>query len=316
MNEVTFEDFPKTQKEFDERFSSEQACYEYLFRIRWPQGFRCPRCGNPGHWVSARGLCICRRCEHHQSITAGTILHGTKKPLRDWFKALWWFTTRKSGVNAINLKDLLGLGSYQTAWRWLQKLRSCTIRQGRQRLSGHVEVDEFYLGGQCSGKPGRGAGHKCAVAIAVERKGRKLGRLRLQPIDSCGIRDLTAFVQAHIAPGSHIQTDGWSGYAELRTTGYTHEPVFMTRAANKHSVLPGAHLVISLIKRLILGTFQGRFEQKYLGRYLDEYVFRFNRRTTQSVGKRFWRIVQQLAASEPITNAQLVAKAIRPALAN
>ena len=99
-------------------------------------------------------------------------------------------------------------------------------------------------------------------------------------------------------------------------TGYTHEPVFITRAAKKHSVLPGVHLVISLIKRLILGTFQGRFEQKYLGRYLDEYVFRFNRRTTQSVGKRFWRMVQQLAASVPITNARLVAQAIRPALAN
>ena len=122
--------------------------------------------------------------------------------------------------------------------------------------------------------------------------------------------------QAHIAPGSHIQTDGWSRYAELATTGYIHKPVFMTRAVNKHSVLPGVHPVISLIRRLILGTFQGRFDQKYLGRYLDEYVFRFNRRKTLSVGKRFWRMAQQLAASSPITNARLAAQVIRPALAN
>jgi hypothetical protein len=158
--------------------------------MRWPQGFRCHRCGHPGYWMSARGLCVCRRCEHHQSITAGTVLHGNRKPLRDWVRALWWFTTRKSGGNAINLKDLLGLGSYQTAWRWLHKLRSCTIRRGRERLSGHVEVDEFYLGGQWQAKPWGWA--QVRGRHSVERKGRKLGRLRLQPIDSCGIRDLTA----------------------------------------------------------------------------------------------------------------------------
>ncbi len=128
------------QQEFDERFSEEQACYDYLFRIRWPQGFHCPRCEHTGYWMSSRGLCICCRCEYYQPIAAGTILHSTKKPLRALFKAMWWFTTRKSGVNAVNLKDLLGLGSYNTAWRWLQKLRSCTIRKGREKLSGHVEV--------------------------------------------------------------------------------------------------------------------------------------------------------------------------------
>ena len=162
---IITEDFPDNQQEFDERFSEEQVCYDYLFRMRWPQGFNCRRCGHTGFWMSARGTCICCRCEYPQSITAGTILHSTKKPLRAWFKAMWWFTTRKSGVNAVNLKDLLGLGSYNTAWRWLQKLRSCTIRKGRERLSGQVEVDEFYLGGERSGKRDRGAEHKCIVAV-------------------------------------------------------------------------------------------------------------------------------------------------------
>lgn len=130
-NFIITEDFPKNQTEFDQRFSDEQACYEYLFQLRWPQGFICPKCRHTRYWQSARGLFICTRCEYHQSLTAGTILHSTKKPLTTWFKALWWFTSRKSGVNAINLQDLLGLGSYNTAWRWLQKLRSCTICEGR-----------------------------------------------------------------------------------------------------------------------------------------------------------------------------------------
>jgi transposase-like protein len=229
---------------------------------------------------------------------------------------MWWFTTRKSGVNAVNLKDLLGLGSYNTAWRWLQKLRSCTIRKGREKLSGHVEVDEFYLGGERSGKRGRGAEHKCVVAVAVERKGRKLGRLRLQIIDTCSANNLIPFIQANIAPESTIHTDGWAGYNGLATMGYTHKPMLQTKTEDKNSVLPGVHLVTSLIKRLILGTFQGRFEEKYLTRYLDEYVFRFNRRTTKSVGKRFWRFVQQLAVSKPITNTQVATAVISPLLAN
>jgi hypothetical protein len=100
-------------------------------------------------------------------------MHGTKKPLTYWFKAMWWFTIPKSGVNAVNLKDLLVPGSYQTAWLWLHKLRRCTIRKGREQLSGTVEVDEFVIGGQHPGKRGRGANGKTVVVAAVEKKGKK-----------------------------------------------------------------------------------------------------------------------------------------------
>ena len=315
-NFMITEDFPKNQTEFDQRFCDEQACHEYLFQLRWPQGFICPKCWHTSYWQSARGLLICKRCEYHQSLTAGTILHSTKKPLTAWFKALWWFTTRKSGVNAINLQDLLGLGSYNTAWRWLQKLRSCTVCEGREKLSGSVEADEFYLGGRRSGKRGRGAEHKCAVAVAVERKGPKLGRLRLQVIEDCSAGELIPFVHANVAPGSIITTDGWKGYSALKGQGYGHKQSLQTKTQDKNSVLPGVHLIVSLIKRLMLGTFQGRFEKKYLQRYLDEYVFRFNRRTTKSVGKRFFRIVQQAVVSSPMSNKQVAMGVISPLLAN
>ncbi|BBO73083.1 IS1595 family transposase [Desulfosarcina widdelii] len=308
MDQFTItEDFPKNQAAFDTRFSTEEACQTYLYELRWPDGFKCIRCGETRHWKSNRGLYICFRCEHQHSITAGTIMAGTRKPLVLWFKAMWWFTTRKSGVNAINLQDLLGLGSYHTAWRWLQKLRSCTIRQNREKLSGKVEVDEFYLGGEYGGgKRGRGAEHKCAVAIAVERKGRKLGRIRLQLIDDCSSGQLIPFMINNVSQGSVVTTDGWKGYNDLDSEGYDHLQVVRSKTLERESVLSGAHLVISLIKRLMIGTFQGRFERKYLQRYLDEYVFRFNRRATASVGKRFYRIVQQAVATKALPKKQII----------
>ena len=163
------EDFPKNEIEFDSRFSNPKGCYEYLFKQKWPDGFHCTKCDHSKYWLSSRNLYICTQCEHQHSLTAGTIMDSSKKPITYWFKAMWWFTTRKSGVNAVNLQELLGFGSYHTAWSQLQKLRRCTIRQGREKLFGRVEVDEFFIGGQKSGKRGRGANGKTIVAVAVER---------------------------------------------------------------------------------------------------------------------------------------------------
>jgi len=298
------EDFPKNELEFDRRFCHEQACLDYLFNLRWPEGFVCPDCGHRQYRKSARELFLCRQCQKQISVTAGTLFHGTKKPLAVWFKALWWFSTRKSGVNAVDLQQQLGLGSYRTAWCWLQKLRTCTILPDRQSLSGKVEADEFYLGGERSGKRGRGADHKCKVAVAVERQGKKLGRLRMQVIEDCSSSQLLPFIKGNVAAGSKVSTDGWKGYNGLEKD-FVHHRILSTQTEDKESVLPGVHLVISLVKRVILGTFQGRFDPEYLQRYLDEYVFRFNRRTCKSPGKRFWRIMQQAATSPPLANRQL-----------
>jgi len=300
------EDFPKNEVEFDHRFFSEQACFDYLFQLRWPEGFACSHCGHSEYWTTSRGLYLCHRCKYQQSLTAGTIFHGTRKPIRLWFKALWWFSTSKTSVNAVALKNLLGLGSYQTAWCWLQKLRTCTVIADRTKLFGTIEVDEFFLGGEHSGQRGRGAESKSKVAVAIERQGRKLGRLRLQVIKNCGAKELTSFAKANIELGSQITTDGWTGYSSLQGEGYKHRPIIQSKTEDKSSVLPGVHLVTSLLKRVILGTFQGRFDPQYLQRYLDEYVFRFNRRTCKSIGKRFWRIMQQATHSPPVPRRNLV----------
>jgi hypothetical protein len=149
MTEFTIvEDFPKSEIEFDSRFSKPEACYDYLFKQKWPDGFVCKKCGHQHYWLSSRNLYICKHCEHQHSLTAGTIMDSSKTSITYWFKAMWWFTTRKSGINATNLKQLLGLGSYGTAWTWLHKLRRCTIRHEREKLSGRVEVDELFIGGR------------------------------------------------------------------------------------------------------------------------------------------------------------------------
>ena len=295
------EDFPKSEIEFDSRFSNPDACYDYLFATNWPNGFICKRCGNRRYWTSARRLFICTTCNHQHSLTAGTIMDSSKKPITYWFKAMWWFTTRKSGVNAVNLKELLGFGSYYTAWCWLQKLRRCTVRKGREKLAGRVEVDEFVIGGQKSGKRGRGAEGKTIVAVAVERDNvkREIGRIRLQVMLDYSSFSLETFINENVQPGSTVVTDAWSSYPPI-IKEQKHDRVNQSKTDTKYDGLYGAHLIASLVKRLIRGTFQGRFEPKYLQNYLDEYVFRFNRRKSKYIGKKFMRIVQQVVRSAKI----------------
>jgi hypothetical protein len=151
-NFIITEDFPNLEIEFDARFSQPEACFEYLFKQKWPDDFVCKKCGHRQYWFSSRRLYGCTLCEHQHFLTAGKIMGCFKKPITYWFKAMCWFTTRKSGINAVNLKELLGFGNYDTAWTWLQKLRRCTIGPDREKLSGHVEVDEFFIGGQRSRK--------------------------------------------------------------------------------------------------------------------------------------------------------------------
>jgi transposase-like protein/predicted RNA-binding Zn-ribbon protein involved in translation (DUF1610 family) len=300
------EDFPKNEIEFDKRFSDPQSCYDYLFQQKWPDGFTCKKCGQSKYWVSARNLYICANCGFNHSLIAGTIMDSSKKPITHWFKAMWWFTTRKSGVNAVNLKELLGFGSYQTAWTWLQKLRRCTIRKDREKLAGRVEVDEFVIGGQKPGKRGRGAEGKTIVAAAVERshQEKRIGRIRLHVILDYSSFSLEKFIRENVEQGSIIVTDSLASYPPI-LKDHNHAAFNQSKETKSRESLYGVHLITSLVKRLIRGTYQGRFEAKYLQNYLDEYVFRFNRRKSKYVGKKFMRIVQQVVASAKIKCSEI-----------
>jgi transposase-like protein/predicted RNA-binding Zn-ribbon protein involved in translation (DUF1610 family) len=290
------EDYPRTLMELEEQFNTEASCLGYLAKLRWPDSFVCPRCQAQEIWKTQRGLFHCAKCGAQTSVTSGTILHGTRKPLPMWFRAMWHITNQKYGANALGLKRLLGLGSYHTAWQWLHKLRRAMVRPNRDRLSGVIEVDETYVGGAKAGKRGRGAAGKALVGIAVEViKGdddEVMGRLRLRHLEDASGNSLIPFIQDVASPESLVRTDDWLGYNTLVAHGFGHMVV-------SASELQSAHLVSALLKRWLLGTYQGAVRPSHLSYYLDEFTFRFNRRTSVSRGKLFYRLVQQAMMVDP-----------------
>jgi transposase-like protein len=293
------EEFPRTLIEFEDFFTNEDVCRGYLSRLRWPDGFRCPRCGGSKSWVTKRNLHHCEACGLQTSVLAGTIFQDTKQPLRLWFLAIWHVTNQKYGANALGLQRVLGFGSYHTAWNWLHKLRRAMVRPGRDRLSGIIEVDETYLGGEKPGRRGRGAQGKQLVFIAAQKDGKRIGRIRLQRISDASAGSLEDAVQTAVETGSLIHTDGWPGYSGLSGLGYTHN-VARQGAQVGDNLLPKPHLIASLLKRWLLGTYQGAVRASYLDYYLDEFTFRFNRPTSRSRGKLFYRLIQQAAEVDPV----------------
>lgn len=283
--------------EFERRFATEQACRAYLVQLRWPEGVRCFRCHSPSVWSTARGLYHCTFCDFQTSVLIGTIFQDTKAELRLWFRAMWYVTNQKSGISALGLQRALGLGSYRTAWTWLQKLRAAMVRPGRDRLAGIVEADEAYLGGPKPGKPGRGAAGKALVSIVAQVDGRGIGRIRLRRIPDASARSLEQAVRAAVEPGTTVRTDGWHGYSQLGTRGYPHEIIREEAKVGEH-LLPRVNRVVALLKRWLLGIHQGRVSTQHLDAYLDEFTFRFNRRTSRWRGKLFYRLVQQAVAAD------------------
>lgn len=292
-------DYPKTLLEFAERFTTEKACVEYLFKIRWPEGYRCPQCGHDKAWLTKRSLFHCSRCGFQASVTAGTIFQDTKMPLRLWFWAIWHLTNQKYGANALGLQRVLDLASYRTAWTLLHKLRRAMVRPVRDRLSGMVQADEIYIGGEKSGKRGRGAAGKALVVIMVELKEGRIARIRLRRVPDASGHSLEGAIKEGVEPRSTVQTDGLESYGGLSELGYQHEVIRKEAAVGKN-LLPEVNTVVSLVKRWLLGTYQGGVQISHLDYYLDEYTFRFNRKTSCSRGKLFYRLVQQAVTIGPV----------------
>jgi transposase-like protein/ribosomal protein L37AE/L43A len=298
------EDYPRNLLEFEQRFATDQACRDYLAKLRWPDGFVCPRCGGRRAWPTRRGLWVCADCQYQASVTAGTIFQDTRKPLTLWFRVMWWVTTQKNGASALGLQRELGLKTYWTAWTWLHKLRRAMVRPGRDRLSGRVEVDETYIGGPEEGVIGRLAHDKALVLVAAQEDGSRIGRIRLQRVTALTKASVRRFVEQAIEPGSVLRTDGLNVYQGL--AGYDHQPVIVkNQAADASTVLPRVHRVASLLKRWLLGTHQGAVRAEHLDYYLDEFTFRFNRRRSASRGKLFYRLVQQAMQVEPVPYSAL-----------
>ena len=301
------EQYPKDFQEFLVQFPDEKSCWHYLISIRWQEGYECLKCQSKKYWLTAKHKMHCCDCNSEFSITSGTIFQDSKKPLLLWFHIIWWVVAQKTGASASNLKDFMGFGSDETAWHWLHKLRRAMVRHGREKLSGVVEVDEAYIGGEEIGKKGRGAEEKSLVIVATECIGKKIGRVRFQIIPDASTENLFSFVENNIEQGSDVITDGWSGYNFLhKSENYNHqEKIIMGSGKEAYELLPHVHLVISLLKRWIYGTHQGKISQKYLEYYLDEFAFRFNRKMSTYRGKLFYRLLQQAVTTPPLPNKNI-----------
>lgn len=298
------EDYPRTLLELERRFSSEEGCIEYLAALRWAAGWACPRCAGTDAWSIRRARWLCERCRYEMSVTAGTIFQDSHLPLTIWFRAMWQITSQKNGISALGLQRVLGLGSYKTAWAMLHKLRRAMVRPGREQLAGVVEVDEAYWGGEETGTRGRKTELKTRIIVAAEEDGNGIGRIRLRTIPNVSKASLHSFIRQSIAPGSVVRTDGWHAYMGL--DGYVHDRQVQMHQPEEEHLLPRAHRVISLLKRWLLGTHQGAVGQEHLDDYLNEFTFRFNRRTSKSRGKLFYRLAQQAVHTEPVPFPTLV----------
>jgi transposase-like protein len=298
------EDYPMNLIEFERQFSTEEACLQYLAQLRWPEGYRCPRCQHRKAWLTKRSLFHCAACGYETSVIAGTIFQDTRKPLQLWFRAIWYIVGQKNGVSAKGLQRVLGFTRYETIWIWLHKLRIAMVRPGRERLSGTVEVDETYIGGERPGKRGRGAAGKSLVLIAVEDKGKQIGRIRLRRIPNASATNLIMAVKESVEPGSLVRTDGWGGYGPVSEEGFGHT-IIRKSADVGENLLPLVNRGASLLKRWLLGTHQGAVRPSHLDYYLDEFTFRFNRRKSNSRGKLFFRLLQQAVCIAPVPGNEI-----------
>lgn len=300
-----FNNFPRTLSEFESRFHTEEACWAYLVKIRWPRGFRCPRCQGAKACLLTDGRRFeCAGCGLQTSVTAGTVFHKSRKPLKLWFYAIFYMTTSKTGVSAKTLERVLGL-SYETAWTWLQKLRAVITFRHRSKLRGKVEADETFVGGVEKGIVGRPSGSKSIVYASVEDRGLASGRLRLELVQDTSSQTLCDATSKTVERKSRVKTDGLSSYQRLEKHGFHHLGVVCSgeRASEE---LPHVHRAFSLLKRVFLGTYQGSVGEKHMTGYLQEFEFRFNRRRSKYRTRITAWLLRLAIAARPITQREII----------
>ena len=296
-NDDLWRDFPRTAVEFEKRFATEEDCRAYWMEARWGGKPACACCKSTRVWPERGGaLFECADCGHQTSLTSGTLLQGTRKPFKTWFRAVFEISSRRNGISAKDLQRIMGFGSYETAWTWLHKLRAALVRPGREPLSQRVQIDEGFVGGTRGGK--------AMVLVATETTD---GRVRLAHAENKDEATLKQFAGDNVATAAEVTTDGLASYNPRSLGDRNHEVFVQTNAERRvHDTLQGVHWTVSLLKRWLLGTHAGAVKPKHLQAYLDEFAFRHNRRKTKGVGRIAARTLGQLVISTPMTMRQLV----------
>ena len=313
--------YPRSAGEFQAWFRTDADCLDYLEWLRWPGGFVCPACGHSGGWRLGDGRLRCTGCGTRTSVPVGTIFDRTRTPLTVWPTACWLFATQKDGVSALSLQRALEIGSYQTAWAMLHRLRSVLVRRAGIGWRARWRWTRPTSAGEEPGlRGGRARGKKVLTGIAVEvHEPKGIGRCRMAPLADLSAASLHAFVAGHVEPGATVLTDAWRGYHGIVRLGYAHERrsqrAARARGDDPGKLLPAVHWVVSLAKRWLLGTHQGSVDEAHLPAYPDEFVFRFNRRRSRSRGLVFYRLLELTVGHDPVRYQDLIA-ARRPRAAS
>ena len=295
-------DFPKTASEFEERFATEDDCRAYWIEARWGDAPACARCeATHVWWIRDDTAFECAECGHQTSLTSGTVLEKTRKPLKMWFRAVFEISTRRTGISAKDLQRIMGFGSYKTAWSWLHKLRAALPGEEAEPLGPFVQMDEALVGG-------KGGPNKELVLVAAEAN----GRIRLVHAGNNDEATLKAFVDKQLSLDARVVTDGLASYNHKSLGARAHEKCVQTKTERrKKDALQGCHWPISLLKRWLRGTHAGAVRDKHLQAYLSEFVFRYNRRKTKGVGRIAARVIERLVKRKPLTMRQIIDNSTR-----
>ena len=298
--------FPKTAVEFERVFATENDCVDYWMEARWDGEPACARCASKRVWVGREGRRFeCAECGHQTSLTSGTVLAGTRKPFKVWFRAVFEISSRRNGISAKELQRILGFGSYETAWTWLHKIRASLVRPDREPLGEDVEIDEAFVGGKRLGKS------MVLVATETDAKTRQ-GRLRLAHALTNDEETLKAFADITVAADATVTSDGHAGYNATSLGKRPHAAFVQTNAERAvHDTLQRVHWSVSMLKRWLIGTHAGAVKPWHLQAYLDEFTFRWNRRNTNGVGRISARTIQMLV-SHPARSMRAIVDGARP----
>ncbi len=262
--------------QFIKRFPNEKACAEYLYQIKWPNGFVCPVCGHR-HCYPIKGYrrYQCAKCHHQTSLTANTVMHRSHLPLTKWFWAMYLVACDKRGISALALAEKIEV-CYETAWNVLRRIRAAMeMRDSHYMVGQIVEFDDAYFGAKIKGVRGRGAGNQGVfIAVSKDKDGRPM-YLKMHITDNVQIPSVAVFATECIAPGSVVQTDSFKSYRKPLAKDYTHEAQNFD-PNSEH--LKWLHRITGNAKAFIIGTYHGT-STKHLQMYLSEFCYRFNRRS-------------------------------------
>ncbi len=289
---------------FQKKFSTERACREHLFKLRWPDGYKCPRCGHREYsFHSTRGLYQCKACKYQVSVTAGTVFHKTRTPLRKWFWMIFLMSRQKSGISMLSLQRMLKIRSYKTVWVMGHKIRKAMAdRDAYWKLAGLVEMDDSYFGPSKPGKRGRGAAGKTKVVVAVENRDNKAGFVKMSAVERLTADEILQCMGESLQGDSTLRSDGWPSYGVLGCRVRAHEKVVVGTGPQAARLLPWVHTMVANAKGILRGVYHG-VSSKHLGRYLAEICYRTNRRFWES--QLFNRLLNACLSTTTITFAEL-----------